>query len=141
MLLIIWAACLPFARAAGARAPAELARRPAGLAAAVRVVRRSSYLFLVLLLICTVQVVITLVDLEYNAVLEATFTDTDERTAVIGYVYAAASVGTVVLHALTGPILRLAGVPLVLLAVPMLLATGLAAYVRDAVLANALRAM
>lgn len=129
ILAAVWLVCIPFARAAGARAPSDLARTLEGrLLDAARVVRKSSYLLLVLALIGIVQVVVTLVDLEFNGFVEAAYPATDERTAVIGSVYAAASVATVVLHALTGPILRLAGVPLTLLAVPLLLGAGLAGY-------------
>jgi AAA family ATP:ADP antiporter len=128
LLLLVWIICLPFSRRAGARAPAKVAEAGGSLLQAAQVVRRSSYLFLLVLLIGIVQVVVTLVDLEYNTVLEQTFPDTDERTSVIGRVYAAISVATLVLHALTGAILRLTGVPLVLLAVPALLAVGLVAY-------------
>ncbi len=128
LLAAVWLWCIPFARVAGARAPAEVRAAHEGrLADAARVVRRSSYLALLLGLIGVVQVVVTLVDLEFNGFVEAAFPDTDERTGVIGGVYAATSVATVALHALTGPILRLAGVPLTLLAVPLLLAVGLVA--------------
>ena len=91
-------------------------------------VRRSSYLLLVLALVALVLAVVTLVDYQFSALVEVTWPDVDARTAVIGRVYASVSAGTFVLHAVTGPILRLAGVPLVLLAIPALLLAGLGAF-------------
>jgi AAA family ATP:ADP antiporter len=127
--LVMWVICVPFSRVAGVSRPAdEAGPPPLGLAGMVRVVRGSPYVALLVVLVAVLQVVVNLVDYEFNRVLREAFPDTDTRTAVIGQVYAALSVATVLLHALTGPVLRLAGVPAVLLAVPILLGAGLVAF-------------
>lgn len=102
-------------------APVGEARRRPGFAEAFGVLRRSRYLVLMVALVSLVQIVVNLVDYEYNAVLEATFADTDARTAVMGRVYAAINVAAIALQLLTGPILRLLGVPATLMAIPAIL--------------------
>jgi AAA family ATP:ADP antiporter len=92
-----------------------------GVLDGVRVVRGSRYLLGLLALIAVVQIVITLVDYQYNALVEATFTDPDERTAVIGRVYAAIDVASIVLQVTTGLVVRALGVGRTLLTVPLLL--------------------
>ncbi len=121
LLVVSALAALPGARPGVRRPPAE---RPRPVLA---VLRGSPYLALVLLLVGVVQVVVTLVDFQFNAAVEAHLADTDARTALIGQVYAAISTGTLVLHGLTGPVLRAVGVPAVLLGVPLVLGAGLAA--------------
>lgn len=94
----------------------------------LEVFRRSRYLVWMLLLIATTQVVITLIDFHYNSVLEQTFPDIDVRTSVISNVYLAINISAIGLQLLTGPILRLAGVPATLLFVPLLLGSTLGAF-------------
>ncbi len=124
-----WLLAMFVARRAGVGASLTAGRQSPGLLAGVRIVRRSRYLLLMLLLIATVQLVVTLVDLQFNGTVERLFPDQDQRTALIGQVYAGVSVGTLLLHALTGPILRLAGVPLTLLAIPLLLGAAVVSMV------------
>jgi ATP/ADP translocase len=93
----------------------------AGLLRGLAALRRSPYLPWLLLLVALVQIVITLVDFRFNEVIEATFPDTDERTRVIGQVYAAINVAALLLQMATGPVLYFVGVPLTLLAIPFLL--------------------
>ena len=128
-LVVIWLVCLPFARAAGDAPPAGPEAERSSLADGVRVVRRSRYLGLMLALVAAVQVAITLVDFEFNAVVDRTFPAEDQASAGIATVYLAISAVTLVLHALTGPVLRLAGVPLTLLAIPLLLGGSLGVYI------------
>lgn len=116
MLAVAW----PLGRMAGRRVAPQDQDQP-GLLAGLQVVGRSRYLLLMLGLIMVIQVGITLVDLQFNQAVEAAFPDKDVRTGVIGQVYAAVNAGSFVLHGLTGPILRLTGAPLVLLAIPMIL--------------------
>ena len=124
LLLLSAAFCVPFARRAGFRGEEAPAATP-GVADALRVVRGSNYLLIVMALVALVQIVVTLVDYEFNAVVERAFPATDYRTGVIGQVYAAVSFLTVLLHALTGPTLRLIGVPITLIGIPCLLGGGL----------------
>jgi ATP/ADP translocase len=90
----------------------------------LRVLRSSRYVLWMLVLVALVQVVITLVDYEYNAALERAFPDTDARTQAGGRVYSVISGGSAALQLLTGPVLRFVGVPLTLLSIPLLLAVG-----------------
>jgi AAA family ATP:ADP antiporter len=73
-------------------------------------------------------VVITLVDYSYNAAVEVAYPDTDARTAVIGQVYAAIDTSSLVLQLATGPVLRVLGISLTLLAIPGLLAGAVGGY-------------
>lgn len=125
LLLLMWLGCLPFL----SWAETLTAKHPPveDLGKAFQIVRKSSYLMLVLLLIAVVQVVITLIDYEYNKILEINFTP-DRLTATMGQVYALMNVITIALNALTGPLLRFTGVPFTLLSIPFLLGTGLLAF-------------
>jgi AAA family ATP:ADP antiporter len=95
----------------------------------LRVLRKSRYLGWLLLLVLTVQIAITLVDYLYNRSLESSFADTDERTRIIGLVYAAIALGSLVFQFMTGPILRFVGSPLTLLSIPVLLSTSIGVFV------------
>jgi AAA family ATP:ADP antiporter len=124
LLLGIGLLCLPLARHAGFTASPARAPVRAGLP----VVLRSSYLSLLLVLVASVQVVITLIDYQFNTVLEQTYTATDQRTGIIATVYGSVDACTILLNGLTGPVLRLAGVPLTLIAIPLLLGAGTGAF-------------
>lgn len=102
---------------------------PADLSAGFRVLLESRYLMWMLGLIAVVQVVITLVDYQFNVLLEEAYQDTDERTAAIGRVYAAIDVGSLALQAATGPVLRFIGVPFTLLGIPLMLGACIGAAV------------
>jgi len=125
-------------RSAGVENPLKKAARPPGVADAVRVARGSSYLLLVLLLIALTQSVITLIDFSFNEVVEAFYPERDARTALVSTVYAAVSTGMLVLHGGTGPLLRLAGVPLVLLSIPLIMGGGVTAFALAPALATVL---
>jgi len=94
---------------------------PRGLLAGFAVLRRSSYLTLVLALIAVTQLVITLIDYHFKGMLEAGYPETDQQTEIIGLVYGAIDIASVALQVLTGPILRLAGVGATLLLIPIFL--------------------
>ena len=132
VLLFSFVVAAVLARRAGLQPQGS--ERPPKLGDGLKVVRRSSYLWLVLLLVGTVQVVITLVDFQWGGIVEASFPDMDERTAVIGKVYAAVNAGTILGHAAVGPVLRLLTIPRTLLAVPLMLACALAGFVVNPVL-------
>lgn len=88
--------------------------------------RESPYLLLLLAMVVSVQVFITLVDFQYKASLEAAYPRgvsalvTSERTQYAAVIGLAKDGGAFVLQALTAPILRLAGAPVVLLMLPLL---------------------
>jgi ATP:ADP antiporter, AAA family len=85
--------------------------------------RRSRYLGWMLLLIGLVQLVITLLDFVYNDAVAAAYPAMDERTAVIGRVYAAIDATSLALQLATGLVLRLAGLRATLIGIPALLGT------------------
>ena len=85
------------------------------------VLRGSRFLVLMLLLIAVTQLVINLVDYRYNAMLAVAYPETDARTAVIGQVYAAIDMGSILLQLTTGLILSVLGVTGVLFLVPCVL--------------------
>jgi AAA family ATP:ADP antiporter len=95
----------------------------------IRLLRRSRYLLLLLLLIGVVQIVITLIDFQYNAAMEHVFPDVDERTNVGGKIYASINTAALVLQLLSGVLLRLAGAPLILVSIPLLLGAGVGWFV------------
>jgi AAA family ATP:ADP antiporter len=101
---------------------------PAGLADGFRVLQRSRKLWLLMGLIATTQIVITLIDYQFNVAIERFYTDIDARTAAIGQVYASIDMVAIGLQLGTGPILRWFGVPLVLLSIPALLGVAVAGY-------------
>lgn len=99
------------------------------LARSVRLLRRSRYLLLLLLLIGVVQIVITLIDFQYNAAMEAHFPALDERTSVGGKIYATINTAALALQLLSGVLLRVAGAPLILVGIPVLLGVGVGWFV------------
>ncbi len=135
---------LAWAGAAMMRAPDATAEAKAPARApwreSVRLLRDSPYLGRMLMVIVAVQLVVTLVDYEYNALLRTTYTDEAARTAASATVYQAISFGALALQVLTGPILRLAGVTGTLVGIPLIIAitvAGLALAPRFAVAAAA----
>jgi len=95
---------------------------------AVRVVRKSSYLGLILVMIALTQLTITLIDYVYNGAVHAAFPNVDERTQVIGWVYAAINSGSLALQLLTGFLLTSLGVGRTLVTLPFILGTAVLAY-------------
>lgn len=121
LLVVTWLGCIPYSRAAGVGVRAVVAPGASNLKAAMKVVSRSRYLVLVLILIALVQLTITLVNFEFTRVLEHVYPDKDVRTGIIGEVYAVISFITVAMHLSTGPFLRLVGIPMALLLVPLMM--------------------
>ncbi len=119
---LIWILTSYFSRQVG-ETTTPLSKGSASLREGFKVVRKSSYLLLLLLLVATVQIVITLIDFQYSRSLELAFTNTNQRTAVIGQVFALINMSSLLLELLTGPILRFVGVPLALLSIPLMLGT------------------
>lgn len=113
-------------RAAGRPGPRQ--PRAVGLGDSLRLLRRSSYLGWLLLLVGSVQVVVTLVDYQFNAVIQAAYPEMNRRTAVIGQVYAAIDASSLVLQLATGAVLRVVGLRSALLGIPVLLGAVLAAF-------------
>jgi len=112
----------------GAERAARSTELDRDLTAGLRVVRRSSYLALMAALIAATQLAITLIDFEYNAILEVAYPNLDQRTKVIGQVYSAIDVLAIGFQLTTGVILRVVGVGRTLITIPMLLGVAVAAF-------------
>ena len=110
---------------------------PPRLAEGLQVLRSSRFLHLLVLLIAIVQIVITFIDYEFNGVLKAAFPETNDRTAAISTVYAYINGLSLGLQTVTGWVVGRAGLAATLLAVPVILATSVAAFVAVPVFAIA----
>jgi AAA family ATP:ADP antiporter len=120
------------ARSAGspARADATTRDRPAPPRRSnLALLRESRYLGWLLVLIAVVQVVITLIDFSYNSTIEAAYPHVDERTAVIGRIYAGIDALSLLFQLASGVVLRFVGVRATLLAIPALVGMALATFV------------
>ena len=104
---------------------------------AVKRLWSSDYLLLILLLVGLSQAAITLVDFQFNQVIEEAYRDMDERTAIMGLVYGTVNAATVALNLLAGPLLRLLGAPITLLSVPLLLTAGVGVFYATPLFATA----
>src|SRR5690606_38845513 len=116
-LLAVAASLAPWLPAAARRPPAPGDERPSLVATLRRgavIVASSRYLALLVGLVATIQIAVTVIDYQYNVALERHVPELDERTAVTAQIYAATNGAALVLQLLTGPLLKLAGVPLIL---------------------------
>jgi ATP/ADP translocase len=98
------------------------------LSSGLRVLFKSQYLGYLLALIIVIQIAVTLIDYQYNRILEVTYTTTSSRTYIIGQIYAAIDMASLVLQLMTGVILRYIGVPLTLLGIPLLLGVAVGSF-------------
>ncbi len=87
----------------------------------IEIVQKSTYLFPLLLLVCIVQICISLIDYQFNVTLVGNYPDTDMRTDIMGRAYAGIDLIAVSLQLLSGPILRIFGVAKTLLSIPLIL--------------------
>ncbi len=95
----------------------------------LKVVGGSPYLKWMVALIVFTQLVVNLVDFQFNSVIETFYPETDARTAVIGQVYAAINLSALVLQLGAGLVLSMLGVSRSLLAIPLLVGSTLAVFV------------
>jgi ATP/ADP translocase len=102
---------------------------PPSLTDGFKVLKNSRALWLLMALIGTTQIVITLIDYQFSVAIAENYTDADARTAIIGQVYAAIDLASLTLQLATGPIIRLVGLPMVLLAIPALLGIAVTGFV------------
>jgi AAA family ATP:ADP antiporter len=120
LLLVSWLLCVHLNRVETVQCkPIQEVR--AGFRDGFSVLLQSRYLVLILALIAVIQVVITLVDYQFNVMVEQYTQVTAERTVLIGRVYAAIDVGSISLQMATGPILRYVGIPVTLMCIPLIL--------------------
>jgi AAA family ATP:ADP antiporter len=116
---------LQLQRGAEARGSTHMPRR---VQDTVHMIQQSPYVAWMVLLVATVQTVVTLIDYQFNVGLELAYPDMDKRTTVVGELYALVDGCSLGLQFLTLPVLRFVGVPLTLLAVPLLLGSAVGAY-------------
>ena len=95
-------------------------------AAGVELLKSSRYLIWMVGLILVTQLVINLVDFQFNTVIEQTFSIEADRTAAISRVYEWISWGALSMQLATGPLLALLGVRGALLLIPLLVGGSLA---------------
>ena len=128
LLLLLALAAAGAARWAPRVARPARAAEPHRYTEGLRRVMNSRYLTLMLALIALSQLAITLVDFQFNVGIEAYEPDTDQRTALMGYVAAAFNIGAVALQLGTGLIITLLGVRRVLPSIPGILGATLLAF-------------
>lgn len=120
-LLALW-----LARVSGRPRPATVSS--VGFGDALRLLRSSQYLPHLVLLIGVVQLVVNLIDYQFNAVVEHAYPDVDARTAVIGRIYAIIDGSSLALQLSTGVVLRVIGLRATLVAIPVVLGAALSAF-------------
>jgi AAA family ATP:ADP antiporter len=94
----------------------------------LKVVGASRYLRWMVALIIFTQLVVNLVDFQFNSVIESFYPETDARTAVIGQVYAAINLASFVLQLGAGLALSVLGVSRSLLAIPLIVGSTLLVF-------------
>ncbi len=95
----------------------------------VKTLFKSKYLVPLAILVCTVQVVIGLIDYNFNGLLKEHYVDTDARTALLGQIHAAINIFGVMLQFLTGIILKYVGIAITFSSIPFLLGGFVLAFV------------
>lgn len=118
-LLVAWGISFAVPAPASERANPSV-RAPTG--DGLRVLRSSKPLLAMLVMVLAVQLVVTLVDFEFQRAAEAAFSDTDRRTAALHNVYFWISTGALVMQLLSGVVLKVVGVGGTLLAIPVTIA-------------------
>lgn len=126
-LLVVAAAGILLGRTPETRSPE--AEKGGGLLEGLQVVKRSRYLLPLLGMVLVSQLVITLVDFSFNHALELRFGDTDQRTGVLGQVYALINTGSLLLQVGTGLVLSLLGVGGTLVGIPFVVGLAVGGHV------------
>jgi len=93
------------------------------------VVKNSKYLVPLLFLIAVVQISISLVDLQFNTILEVSYPDVDARTGMIGRVHAVIDVLATFLQFFAGFVIKLLGTGGVFVGIPLFLGTALLGFI------------
>ncbi len=95
----------------------------------LHVIQSSRYLYPLLIMIVVTQIVVTLIDFEFNQVVQNTYPDVDVRTGVIGRVYAFIDMAAIVTQLCAGLILRYLGIRFTVAAIPIIISACLASFV------------
>ena len=117
LTIIAWLALYPM----GYVTRAQRKETPSRLTESYRVLRQSRTLKLMLALIALTQIVITLVDFQFNAIVLETYPDLDTRTGMIGRVYGAIDIGAIAFQIGSGMVIATIGLRGVLLGIPGLI--------------------
>ncbi|MBU0552419.1 hypothetical protein KJ940_13175 [Myxococcota bacterium] len=121
------------ALALGRAAPVEAAAKPrpglGELREGLRIFRESPYLSYLLLLILLVQLIITLVDYQFNAIIQAEIPDKAARTVALAQVYERISYGALAMQLLTGIFIATLGLRGAMLLIPGLIFTSIFALI------------
>jgi len=114
------AALVAFALGSVTEIPSPKAKQQVDFGAGLGLLKTSRYLALLLLLVLFGQLLMNLLDFQFQDITATAYPDTDERTAAVSKVYEAISYGALALQVTTALILRLLGVRGVLVGVPAL---------------------
>ena len=91
------------------------------------VLKEQRILMLMLVLVGVTQLIINLVDYQFNGMVEAAYDTREARNVAMSHVYEWISYGALAMQVLTGPLLKLVGLPATMLALPMLVGGAAAA--------------
>ncbi len=116
------------ARSVGDEKPVP-SKKKTDVGVGIKTLFQSKYLVPLAILVCTVQVVIGLIDYRFNSMLQENYVNTDMRTEVLGYLHAAVNVFGIGIQLCTGPILKIFGISNTFKSIPFLLAAFLMAFV------------
>jgi AAA family ATP:ADP antiporter len=105
------------------------AHAPAAIGEGFKRVLASKYLLLIVALVGVIQLVLTLIDYQFNAAVALAYPVLDERTDVVGRIYGIISIFEVFLQLSSGLFLRYLGVTATLVGIPIVLAAAFAASV------------
>ena len=118
--LLVGAAVVAFGLGASTSIPAPAAKQQVDFGAGFGLLKTSRYLLLLLLLVLFGQLLMNLLDFQFQDIAATSYPDTDERTAAVSKVYEAISYGALALQVTTSMIVRLLGDRGVLVGVPAL---------------------
>lgn len=128
-IIVISALAMYLARKIGDHVPEKSRKKKANWTDSLTVVKNSKYLVPMMMLVALVQIVITLIDYQFNSSVEAAFpTDPDMRTAIFGDVHFWIDSIAILLQILTGPILKITGVAGTLALIPICIGLALATF-------------
>lgn len=130
-IIIISLMAMYLANKIGDHVPEKSKKKKANWTDSLTVVKNSKYLVPMMCLVALVQVVITLIDYQFNSSVEAAFpTDPDMRTAIFGNVHFWIDSIAIILQILTGPILKITGVAGTLALIPVCIGLALATFLK-----------
>jgi len=118
LLFLCWLVSVLFGQSTREFVPRPKTKQQAHWFESFHVVKSSRYLLPLLGLISVIQIATTLIDYEFNSVIQNYYTDDDARTAMLGQTHAIVDSIAIVLQLITAPILLLFGVSKTLVAIP-----------------------